>query len=98
METACPQAVERNYAALGGARARRLQSNKIAFREIGDERVIHIKPIRHRGASVQAKWLGRIHQDKAMFAREQFMDLAKPGPAFVLRHVVQFEQQKFRFP
>ena len=59
---------------------------------------VHIKPVGHRGASVQAKRLGGIHQDKAMLPGQQFVHFPKPGTADILRHVVQFDQQEFCFP
>ena len=41
--------------------------------------------------------MARIDQDEAVLSREQFVDFAEPGTAFVLRHVVELDQNEFRF-
>src|SRR6266404_2220274 len=67
--------------------------DKIRFHPFVDKLWINIEPVHHRGTGIENLRRRSIGQKETEIARQNFMALAQPRAAVVVRHEIQLDQQ-----
>src|SRR6266404_4488348 len=71
--------------------------NKIGFHPFLNQIRVHVKTVDHRSAAIENLRRGSVGEKETEIASENFVNVAKPRSAVVLRHEVELDQNELCF-